>query len=99
MLYYDRISVSEGIDANKTGSDVSKLCNLCYFYFFKKQNCNYELYVFDRCHGLSQRATDLNEIKIVFVKNNYYGILSNISHKESIQLLERSDLTEKFRNF
>ena len=96
MLYYDRISVSEGRDADKTGSDVSKSCNLCYLYFFKNKNFNYQPCVCDGSHNLSQRATSLNEIKIVCVENNDYRILSNMSLKESIRLLERSDLTEKF---
>ena len=50
----------------------------------------------DGGHNLSQRNTSLNEIKIVCVENNDYRILSNMSLKESIRLLERSDLTEKF---
>ena len=93
MLYYDRIWVFDSKYPNKTGSDVSKLCDLCYF--FKNQNFKYQPYFCYGCHGLSQRATDLNETKFVCVKKNNYRILSNISCKESTQLLKRSDLTEK----
>ena len=60
MLYYKRISLSEGINTNKTGNDVSKLCDICCFYFYKNKNCNYEPYICDRCHGASQRTTNLN---------------------------------------
>ena len=37
MLFYDRISESEGIDANHTGLGTSKECNICHFYFFKNR--------------------------------------------------------------
>ena len=32
MLYYDRIDVSDGIDANKT--DKSKEYNFCHYWYF-----------------------------------------------------------------
>ena len=96
MLYHNRVSVSEGINANKTGNDLSKLCDICYFYFFKNKTFNYEPYICNGCHGTSQKATNLNEIKVFYIKNSNYRVVSNLSCKESIWLLERSDLTEKF---
>ena len=33
MLQYDRISVSEGIDIDKTGA--SKVCIICHYWYFK----------------------------------------------------------------
>ena len=62
MLYYNRISIVEGIDADKTGNDISKMCDTYFFYFFENKNFNYQPYVCNRCHGASQRATNLNEI-------------------------------------
>ena len=40
-------------------------------------------------------AQNLNNIKIIAIKNNTYQLASNISPAESICLLESSDLTEK----
>ena len=37
MLYYNRISGSEGIDSNYTGLDTSKECNVCHLYSFKAE--------------------------------------------------------------
>ena len=53
MLFYDRISESEGIDANLTGMDTSKECNICHFYFFKNRNLLYQLLVCNGCHDAS----------------------------------------------
>ena len=39
MLEYDRIDISEGIDANKC-KDTSKKCSLCKFYYFLHKNLN-----------------------------------------------------------
>ena len=33
MLEYDRISISEGIDANKTNA--SKECDICHYWYFE----------------------------------------------------------------
>ena len=33
MLEYDRISISEGIDVNKTNA--SKECDICHYWYFK----------------------------------------------------------------
>ena len=32
MLYYDRIYISEEIDANKTSK--SKMCDICHYWYF-----------------------------------------------------------------
>ena len=33
MIEYDRIDISEGINANKTGA--SKECDICHYWYFK----------------------------------------------------------------
>ena len=46
MLYYDKISVSEGIDINKTST--SKECNICHHcYFLNKWFRFQHIYVID----------------------------------------------------
>ena len=53
MLYYNRISFIKGIDADKTGNDISIMYDICFFYFFKNKNFNYQPYVCKGCHGAS----------------------------------------------
>ena len=77
VLCYDRISVSKGIDADKTGNNVSKMYNICFSYFFKNKSFNYQTHVCNRCDSASQRATNVSEIKTVYYKNNNYRVVSN----------------------
>ena len=57
-LYYNRISVSEGIDNetpwenhdNLINETVSRRCNGCCVLFFKDLNFNYRERVCNRCH-------------------------------------------------
>ena len=53
MLFYDRKSESESIDANRTGLDTSKECNICHFYFFKDRNFLYQPHVCNGCYDTS----------------------------------------------
>ena len=59
MLFYDRVSVSEGIDINKNGSDISRSSYLCCFYFFKDKNFSYQPYVCDSCLELAWKVTKI----------------------------------------
>ena len=96
MLFYNKISESEGIDANHTGLDTSKECNICHFYFFKDRNFLYQSLVCSGCHGASVHAISLMDFKIISVKNKTYRIISNLLYDESCHLLESSNLTDKF---
>ena len=63
MLEYDRISISEGIDINKTNA--SKECNICHYWYFLSKNFNDEPYLYNGCHDLMQKAMDFNDVAIV----------------------------------
>ena len=52
MLEYDRIDISEGIDANKC-KYISKKCSFCKFYYFLDKNFNYGPYLCDGCYDMS----------------------------------------------
>ena len=39
MLYFDRIDISEGIDANKTRE--TKECNICHYWYFLNKGFNF----------------------------------------------------------
>ena len=70
MLEYDRIYISEGIDINKTNA--SKECDICHCWYFLDKNFNYELYLYNGCHDLMQKAINFNDVAIVSIKRNDY---------------------------
>ena len=59
MLEYDRIDISEGIDANK--SSASKECGICHYWYFKD--------IDNDCHGLMQmqKAINFNIMLLLFL--------------------------------
>ena len=93
MLFYNRISESEGIDANRTGLDTSKECNFC---FFKDRNFLYQPHACNGCHDVSLHAISLTYFKVTLVKDNTYRVASNLLHNESYRLIESSSLNDKF---
>ena len=96
MLFYDRISESEGIDANHTCLDTSKECSICHFYFFKDRNFLYQPLVCNGCHNASLCAVLLTDIKIIPVKGKTYRVVSSLLYSDSYCLLESSSLIGKF---
>ena len=83
MLFYNRISESECIDANRTGLDISRECNICQFYFFKGRNFLYQPHVCNGCQDASLHAISLIDLKIILVKGNTYRIVCNLLYNES----------------
>ena len=71
MLRYQKIDVSEGIDANKTSA--SKECELCHYWFFKDIGFKFEEHVCNKCH-------DLLRIAYFFKK---YSNITNIKCRRS----------------
>ena len=63
MLEYERIDISEGTDVNKT--NLSKVCDICHYWYFKDIGFKYEPYPSNGCHGLMQEAMSFNNIAIV----------------------------------
>ena len=57
MLEYDRIDISEGIDANRTNA--SKECDIFHYWYFKDIGFKYEPYLCHYCHDLTQKAVML----------------------------------------
>ena len=72
MLYYYKITKSEGID-NSEDKDVicnncilsSKQCEICNFYLYKSRNFNYQSYGCDESHIVTICTESLGEIQIV----------------------------------
>ena len=54
MLKYDRIYISEGIQANKMST--SKEFDICHYWHFKDIGFKYESYLCNSCDDLMQKA-------------------------------------------
>ena len=94
MLKYKRIDISEGIDINKT--NLSKECNICHYWYFKKIGFKYEPYLCNGCHDLMQKAMSFNNIAIVYVKENAYRInFWYMSKNDAINIVNGSILVDK----
>ena len=95
MLEYDRIDISEGIDINKTKA--SKECEMCHYWYFLDKNFNYEPYLCNGCHDLTQKAINFNAAAIVSIKGNNYRIhFWSLSKDDAISIINNSNLNEKF---
>ena len=91
MLQYEKISVSEGIDVNKTS--VSKECMLCHYWYFKDVGFKFELHVYNKCHDILMTAYELKNIAILNVKGaDFRCILWGISKDEAVNWLNNSVL-------
>ena len=96
MIYYDRIDVSEGIDANKTSA--SKNCDVCHYWYFLNFSFKFQPNVCNRCHDLLMMSMNLSDIAILNIKgSDYRCIISLISKNEAINLMQNAGLTEKSR--
>ena len=94
MLEYDRIDISEGIDVNKTSA--SKEFNICHYWYFKDIGFKYEPYLCNGCHDLMQKATNFNDIAMVYVKKNAYRIHFWYMNKDdAISIMNNSNLIDK----
>ena len=94
MLQYEKISVSEGIDVNKTS--VSKECMLCHYWYFKDVGFKFELHVYNKCHDILMTAYELKNIAILNVKGaDFRCILWGISKDEAVNWLNNSVLEDR----
>ena len=94
MVYYDRIDVSEGIDVNKTSA--SKECDVCHYCYFLNYSFKFQPNVCNRCHDLLMISVNLSDIAILNIEgSDYRCIISLISEKEAINLLQNAELTKK----
>ena len=94
MLQYERIDISEGIDANKT--NLSKECDTCRFWYFKGIGFKCEPYLYNGCHDLIQKAISFNNIAIVYIKGNAYRIhFWYMSKDDATNIMNGSNLIDK----
>ena len=94
MLYCNRIDVSEGIDVDKTNE--SSKCIILNYFYFRKVNFRFQPKVCDGCHDLMQKVMSFNDVAILYIKRNDYGIhFGYLSKEEAINIMNNSDLKEK----
>ena len=62
MLYYNRIDISERIDANKLSP--SKECDICYYWYFLNYSFKFQPNVCNRCHDLLMMSINLRDIAV-----------------------------------
>ena len=78
MLFYSKITESEGIDTERdvvcTNEESSKQCDICHFYFFKNKNFNYHPHVCNECHGTALRAQSITDLKIITTKRGTFQV-------------------------
>ena len=94
MLEFDQIDISEGVDDNKT--NLSKECDICHYWHFKNIGFKYEPYLCNGCRDLMQKAMSFNDIVIVYIKENSYGIhFWYMSKDDAINIMNGSNLVDK----
>ena len=94
MIQCERIDVSEGIDLCK--SNKSKECMICHYWYFKDIGYEYEHYVCNACHDLSMMVYNLDDFKILNIKDvDYRCFVFIMSKNDAIKLLINSLLDNK----
>ena len=94
MIYYDRIDVFKGIDANKTRE--SKECNICHYWYFLNKGFKFQPNVWNGCRDLVKMSMNLGDIAILNIKgSDYCCIINRISNNQAINLIQSTNLTEK----
>ena len=94
MLEYGRIDISEGIDVNKT--NLSKVCDICHYWYFKDIGFKYESCLCNGCHDLMEKAISFNNVAIVYVKENAYRIhFWYVSKDNAIKIMNGFNLVGK----
>ena len=90
MLQYEKISISEGIDTNKTSA--SKECELCHYWYFKDVGFRFETHVCNKCHNVLVTAYELKNVAILNVKGvDFRCILRGVSRNEAVNRLNDPD--------
>ena len=94
MLHYHRIDVLEGIDVNKTSE--SKERDICHYWYFLGIGFKCQPGVCSGCHNVLMMSMNLSDIGVLNIHSaDYRCIISGISKSETINLMQKTNLTEK----
>ena len=95
MLEYDRIDISEGIDVKKC-NETSRQGSLRKFYYFLNKNFNYQTYLYDGYHGISTKATSMQNLAIIYHEGNAYHVnFVFMSKSDAFDLIKNSNIIDK----
>ena len=73
-------------------------CDICRYWYFLNKGFKFQSYVRNRCHDLVIMSMNLSNIAILKIKgSDYCCIISKISKREAINVMQNIDLTEKNR--
>lgn len=101
MLYYNRITKSEGIDETEDQDCIritnrkSRQCYCCLYYFFS--NRKYKQYVCNCCHHcvLREEASKSIIFRIITTRWGIFRTVSEYNHTDIVNLIEISFLNER----
>ena len=94
MVQYEKISISEGIDRNKTST--SKECMLCHYWCFTDLGFKFEPHVCIKWQDVLMTAYELKNMAILIVKGvDFRCILGGISRDDAVSRLNNSVLEDK----
>ena len=91
MLYFDRTDVSEGINVNKTSE--LKECDICLYWYFLNKSFKFQPIICNGCHDLLRMSMNLSDYNIKGA--DYCCIISGINKSETINLMQKINLSEK----
>ena len=91
MLQYEKISISEGIDTNKTSSSKERM--VCHYWYFKDLGFKFEPHVCNKCHYVLMTAYELKNIAILNVKGADFRCI--LWRDETVNRLNNSVLKDK----
>ena len=94
VVQYEKISISEGIDTNKTSA--SKECMRCHYWYFNDVGFKFEPDLCNKCHDILMTPYELKNIARWNVKGVAFRcILWGISRDEVVNRLNNSVLEDK----
>ena len=94
MLEYDRIDISEGIDADATNK--LKECILCHYLHFLDKNFSYGPYLCDGCYNVMQKSINFRNIAIIHIRESTYRIyFLGMRKHEAKKLMNNTNLSDK----
>ena len=93
-LYYGRIGVSEGADANKKST--SRECIICHYLYFLYKEFNFQPAACNGFHDLLMMSLNFIDIAILNIHYvDYRCIINEISKSHTVNVLQISDLSDK----
>ena len=103
MLYYNKITNSEGSDKSESQDCIgmtnlkSRQCCRCLCYFYITENFKYEIHLCDHCHHcvLREKVSKSAIFRTINIKRGIYRTVSEYGQYEIVNLIETPFLIEK----